>query len=82
MTRFFCDEAGGVYERASGRYLGRVDTVACDDTLSDAIFWPLDAHGVECGKTTRLKALAVLAIVRAARRGADVTLLDVEGPGV
>jgi hypothetical protein len=80
VTRFYCDEAGGVYERASGRYLGRVDAVELRP--GEALYWPLDLRGNECGRVSLIKARAVLAVIRASRGGVSVSLRDVEGPGV
>lgn len=79
MTRFRYELATGVVLDATGRQLGRVETVR--HKWGDALHWPLDAQGVEVRGPTMILSLAILAIARAAHPGMRVTLLDLDMEG-
>lgn len=82
MTRFYCDDAGRVFERASGACLGSVVTVRPFDE-SDALFSPRDVNDEPIpskghGMPTMIKGLAMLLVIRNARPAARVTLVDLD----
>lgn len=76
MRRFYTDDAGRVHERATGATLGRVDAV--EHAWGDTLYWPLDAMGVEVRRPSMILSLAVLAVIRAARPGMQITLGDLD----